>query len=492
MGRNEQIPEGGPEVMPEETKPEAKPLVAGEPVRKDHEITLRGKKIAYETVTGFLALGDKPEDPDALVFFIAYLRKGVDPAKRKLTFAFNGGPGSPSIWLHLGALGPYRVPMRDGGAMPKPPYSLEANDDSWFPETDLVFIDPVGTGYSHAKNEETAETFWGMKKDIDSMSEFIRLFLGKYQRFSSPLFLAGESYGTTRSAGIADNLTKQGIGLSGIVLVSSVLNFQTLRHYEANDLPYLLFLPTFAATAWYHGKIDKKKHPNLRNFLKQVEDFCHTEYAAALFSIHPLSDSTQKSLAKKIAEYSGLTLEYVLSTNLRVNIHRFCKELRRTEGMTVGRLDSRITGFDIDPLLVTPEHDPSMSALMQPYVMTFSQYVRTDLGHISDQKYQIFGGIKKPWKWDMPEEGPADTSNCLKQAMVRNPYLQVFIASGLFDLATPYFATEYTLSKLHLNKDLMTNFTVKEYEAGHMMYVHEPSLTQLRKDVEGFMQSCLR
>lgn len=440
----------------------------------------------YNASTGFLPIRDDKGEIDALIFATHYAKP--ETTGRPLIFAFNGGPGSPSLWLHLGALGPVRIPMGPNGTMPKPPYALEENTNSWLEFADLVFLDPVGTGYSEAINEDRAKTYWGMKGDIESIAEAIRVFLNRTGNLNRPIYLAGESYGTMRAAGVARALLDHGIACSGLMLISSVLNFQTLRHYVGNDLVYPLFLPSFAATSWYHNAGPEKHFSNLTEIIEASRDFSLGEYSSALMQGDNLSETTADSIAEKVAEFTGISKGYILKSNLRLNIHRYCKELLREKGITVGRLDSRTQGQDLDWLKSEFEHDPSMSALMAPYAMSYQQYVREVLGYETEKPYHIFRGVKKPWTWDMPEGGPPDTSICLSETMVRNPWMRVLVASGYFDLATPFVATEYTMSHLGISSDLKKQILIHEYEAGHMMYTHEDSLHKLAKDVREFVQ----
>lgn len=465
-------------------KPE--PFVEEEPVVTHHEAALGGKKRKYTVTAGRMPLRNVEGEIEAQVFYIAYTLDEPGP-KRPLMFSFNGGPGSPALWLHLGALGPKRVSMDPQGEMPKPPFELVDNPHTWLEETDLVFIDPVGTGYSRAHTKEIGEKFWSLNGDIESVGEFIRLYLTRYERWSSPLYLVGESYGTTRAAGLSGHLVGKGIAFSGIVLVSSILNFQTTMFTKGNDLPYKLFLPTYAATAWYHGALDAKLQADLSATLHEVEAWAMGEYAKALDQGDQLSPNESARIAAKLARYTGLSRDYVADANLRVKIHAFCKELLRKQRRTVGRLDSRFKGIDLDQTGQFFEHDPSMSALMPPYTSMFNQYVRAELGYKTDLEYQIFGGILSPWKFGEAREGAPDTADALRAALSKNPHMRVYIASGYYDLATPYFATEYTLAHMGLDPSLRANIETGEYEAGHMMYIHEPCLAQLKRDVAKFV-----
>lgn len=471
---------------PEEKKP--KEMVEETPVVTAHECV----GLKYTVTTGRMPIRNDEGEIVSQMFYMAYtLDKPRGP--RPLMFSFNGGPGSPSIWLHMGALGPKRVKMLDDGNLPPPPYELTDNEATWLQFTDLVFIDPVGTGFSRSKSPEEAEKNWGLKGDIENVGEFIRLYLSRNSRWNSPLFLVGESYGTTRAAGLSGHLVEKGIAFNGIILVSSILNFQTARFNRGNDLPYVLFLPTYCAAAFYHGKLGKELSRDLRDTLKRCREFANGEYASALAQGDGLSIEARAAIKSKLAQFSGLSEEYLEFCDLRVNIHSFCKELLRDERRTVGRLDSRIKGIDDwgKGYSEQPEHDPSMSILMPPYMATFSQYVRQELGYESDLTYEVFHGIKKPWNWGSAGEGHPDTSDALRKGFAKNPYMKVFVASGFYDLATPFFATEYTLNHMGLDPVVRGNVTTKEYEAGHMMYIHVPSMVQLKKDVAEFVAQSL-
>ncbi|HVK06825.1 MAG TPA: hypothetical protein VM490_25390 [Armatimonadaceae bacterium] len=468
-----------------------------EPVVTRHAITIDGKPLRYTVTTGLLPIKNAQGEVEARVFFLAYnvVEGGRHAAggKRPLMFSFNGGPGSSSVWLHLGALGPKRVPMRgDAGEMPPPPYGLVDNEETWLPYADLVFIDPVGTGYSRAAKPDLGKKFWGVKGDIESIGEFIRLFLSRYERWDSPLFLVGESYGTTRASGLAGHLIEKGVAFNGILLVSSILNFQTARFDKGNDLPYVLFLPTYAATAFYHKKLPDEYMKDLEATLKEVEQFAATEYTVALAQGDTLTEPERRAVVAKLARYTGLSEDYIEQSDLRVEIMRFCKELLRAERKTVGRLDSRLTGRDALAISETPDFDPSMAAIRPPYTAAFNHYVRTSLGYRTDEPYHILGGgIGSPWEWNAANSY-ADTSEALREAFAKNPYLRLFVASGYYDLATPYFATEYTLSHMGVPSDLRKNVTTREYEAGHMMYIHAPSLSKLRDDVAAFLTDAMK
>jgi carboxypeptidase C (cathepsin A) len=461
------------------------------PVVTKHELTVNGRTLRYEARASFLPLRTEAGDIEANLFYVAYKLEGGQPAeKRPLTFCFNGGPGAGSLWLHLGAIGPKRVRMLDDGSMPPPPYELVVNEGTWLDKTDLVFIDPVGTGFSRAKNPETAKKFFGVRGDIESVGQFIRLYLNRNQRQASPLFLAGESYGTFRAAGVAGYLADHGISLNGITLISSILHFQTARFTPGNDLPYSLFLPTYTATAWYHKKLPADLQANLEKAIGESRRYAGGKYVEVLHAGDRLSDADRKQAVKQLARLTGLSEKYVELSNLRVDIQRFCKELLRDEGKTVGRLDSRLKGVEPDGTAERPEVDPSLTTIRPPYTSAMVQYAREELKFETDREYfALGGGISSPWTFDLGPSGQgyAETATTLRQAMSRNPYMKVLVASGYYDLATPFYATEYTLSHLGLDPSLRGNVRVAEYESGHMMYIHKPSLAKLKKDVDAFV-----
>jgi carboxypeptidase C (cathepsin A) len=475
----------------EEPKPEkVQEAPETEPVITSHSITVRGKTLRYTVSVGRLPIQNEKGEVQARLFYVAYkLDTPAPPRERPLLFSFNGGPGSSSVWLHLGALGPKRVVVNPDGSLPPPPYRLTENEATWLEATDLVFIDPVGTGYSRAKDDETAKKFFSVEGDIQCIGEFIRLYLTRAERWASPLYLAGESYGTTRAAGLAGHLIEKGIVFNGIFLISVVLHFQTLRFAAGNDLPPALFLPSYAATAWYHKKLPADlQGRELPDFLREVEAFTLGEYTTALAQGDRLDASARKRVARRVARYTGLSESYVDRCDLRLEIMRFIKELLRDQGVTVGRLDSRLTAREARYAEALPEFDPSMAAIRPPYTATFNDYVRRELGYESDLPYEILGGLYGKWDWGQGNSY-ADTATPLRQAMAKNPHLKVFVASGYYDLATPYFATDYTLAHLGADPSARENVTVAYYPAGHMMYIEEGSLTRLQEDAVAFLRA---
>ncbi len=464
-------------------------LLGIEPVETKHPLSINGKTLNYTARSGVLPLTDAFGETEAEIFFTSYELDGVkDIASRPLTFVFNGGPGSASVWLHMGALGPKRVVMEPEGWMPAPPYCYEDNASTWLDQTDLVFIDPVGTGFSRASTEELDKKFCSFKGDIESVGEFIRLFLTRYQRWTSPLFLAGESYGTTRAAALSGHLVDKGIVFNGIVLISTVLDFNAIRFARANDLPFQLFVPTYAATAWYHGRlVPALQNLDLKTLVAEVEAWSEGELTLALMKGDRLTVDERKRIARKLARYTGLDVEYVLGSNLRINIFHFCKELLRYEKRSVGRLDSRFKGIEANASTENPEFDPSMNAITPPYTATFNHYVQSELGIKTDLTYETLSfDVNRAWEW---EKGamPA-TGETLREAMAKSPYTKVLVGQGYYDLATPFFAAQYMLSHMNIDAQQRANVEMTYYEAGHMFYLDINSLAAFKSDVDAFLK----
>ena len=457
-----------------------------------HKIALKGRALEYTVTAGRMPLRDANGEIEAQMFYIAYVADREPSAPpRPLMFSFNGGPGSSSVWLHLGVIGPKRVKMQDDGAMPPPPYQLVDNEATWLDQTDLVFIDPVGTGYSRAVKPDQARRFFGLQGDIQSVGEFIRLYLARNSRFASPLFLVGESYGTTRAAGLSGYLVDKGIALNGVLLVSTILNFQTARFARGNDLPYQLFLPTYTATAWHHKKLPADLQGDLKKAVAESEAFALSGYAQALAKGDRLTAVERKAAIEKLARLTGLSETFIDNADLRVDQPAFCKELLRGRKLTVGRLDSRFTGIDATSSGERAEFDPSMTAIRPPYTAALNQYVRADLKYTSDLEYHILGGgITSPWDFGV-NNGYADTSDALRGALARNPFMKVYVGAGYFDLATPHFAAEYTLAHMSLKPQQRENIRVHYYEAGHMYYIDTRQLARFRADVDAFLKNAL-
>jgi carboxypeptidase C (cathepsin A) len=466
-----------------------------------HSVTINGQELNYTVTAGTILLKQESkreeksegEKAKASIFFIAYTKDGVeDVGQRPLTFSFNGGPGSSSVWLHMGVLGPRRIHTDDTGNLPQPPFRLVDNEYSLLDQTDLVFIDPVTTGYSRPVPGEKAKDFHNFQKDVESVAEFIRIYTSRNMRWLSPKFLIGESYGTTRAAALSGELQqKHGMYLNGIMLISCILDFQTADFHHSNDLPHILYLPTYTATAWYHGRLADDLQQDLHQTLAEVENFARNEYTLALMQGDTLAEEERQLIVQAVARYTGLSERYIEQTNLRLNIFRFIKELRRDEGLTVGRLDSRFTARDRDNAGERFEFDPSYAVIQGPYTATFNDYVRRELQFESDLPYNILTGEVWPWGYETHQNQYVNVAETLRQAMNYNPHLKVFVANGYYDLATPYFATQYTFNHLGIDRSLRQNITMTYYEAGHMMYVHIPSLAHLKEDLAAFVKTAV-
>jgi len=496
-------PKAGEASSDSETNGEKEPPAHHDDVvaETEHTVTIGGTEIAYTATASHLVVKEEEGKKQATFFSVAYTKDDVENVtERPIIFSFNGGPGSASVWLHLGAFGPYRVELADDGMALPPPGRLVENTHSLLDIADLVFIDPISTGYSRSIPEEDAKDFHHFSKDIESVGEFVRLWLTRNARWGSPKFLAGESYGTTRSAGLAGHLLKKrGMYFNGLILVSSILNFQTAgfdsstwTFRRGNDLPYVGFLPTYAATAHYHRKLDDRfLAMPLRTFLDEVEDFAQSDYAQALMAGSRLESSAYDDIVSRVSGYTGLSEQYVRDSDLRIEILRFCKELLRSEQRTVGRIDGRYKGIDRFQTGQAMESDPSIDATIGRYTATFNHYVRTDLDYESDLPYEVLTDRVHPWDYEDFKNSYVDVSKTLRETMSRNPFMKVFVANGYYDLATPHFATEYTFAHLGLDPELNDNVTMAYYEAGHMMYVHLESLAKLKTDIAEFVASAL-
>lgn len=474
-----------------EEVPQNQCLNQEELVETIHEIRVGDQLISYKACVGSLLLKDKDCSPKANVFFTSYTKTNTTGAnKRPVTFCFNGGPGSSSVWLHLGFAGPKRIYLQEDGTPPPPPYKLIENNYSLLDTTDLVFIDPVSTGYSRAIPEESAKCFHGVEEDVKAVSEFIRLYLTHFNRWQSPKFLMGESYGTTRAVGVAGYLHEEEfIDINGIILISTVLNFQSINSNTGNDLPYLLFLPSYTATALYHKKLPEAMLKDPAKTLQMACDFATQEYSVALFKGNLLPQEEKEAIIKKLAAFTGLSPEYVDRSNLRIDLPYFAKELLRSEKRTVGRFDSRVIGIDSDSAGGCFEYDPSMDLIAGAFTTSINEYLRNDLNYVKDTQYKILTDVF-PWKYNVSNQY-LNMTETLRSVMTKNPHLQVFVSSGYYDCATPFFATEYTFHHLGLDPSLASHVTLRNYEGGHMMYTNLSSLIQMKKDLSSFYQTTL-
>jgi carboxypeptidase C (cathepsin A) len=478
---------------PAEKKDDA---VAGEeaPVITHHSIRAGGKTLNYTATTGMMPIKNGEGEVEARMFFMAYTLDGPHDPKRPLMVSFNGGPGSSSVWLHLGLVGPKRIKMLPDGTMTPPPFELVDNEYTMLDQTDIVFVDPVGTGYSRAAKKELNKKFWGLKGDLDSVSEFIRMYLTRYERWSSPLFLIGESYGTMRASGLAGTLIDRGIAVNGIALISTVLDFNTIEFNRGSDAAYIYYLPTYAATAWYHKKIapELQRLP-VKDVVRQAEEFAGGPYAAALMKGDALSEADRKNIIAQLAKFTGLSPQYIENSDLRVEHVHFAKELLRDQGLTVGRLDSRFKGKDESNVGETFEYDPSYSNIQAPYTAMLNDYVRRELGYRTDTYYSILGNVTgERWDWGSAGDGAPNTTEGLRKAFVRNPHMRVYIAKGYYDMATPLFAVNATFNHMALPKEAKANISDDYFEAGHMMYIEQNSLTKLRDDLRNFVNAALK
>jgi carboxypeptidase C (cathepsin A) len=464
-------------------------------VTTQHTLRAGDRTLSYTARTGRVVLREEVVEDDefkghqakAEVFVTSYVLDGADAAIRPVTFAFNGGPGSSSVWLHLGLLGPRRVLMGDAGDLAPPPYAIEDNAETLLVHSDLVFIDPVTTGYSRTVGGGKPGDYHGYTRDLESVGEVIRLWTTRHGRWLSPKFLAGESYGTLRAAGLAGHLQQRhGFYLNGVLLISSVLDMGTIRFTEGNDTPYALFVPTYAAIAHYHGRHGDRP---LTDVLRAAEDFASRDYPWALARGHRLTPEQRADVVRRLASITGLTETYVDRADLRVEHQRFFTELLRDEGRTVGRLDGRFKGWDPDRAGETYAEDASYLAILGPYTAAFNHYVRAELEYKNDLPYEILTGRVQPWSYKEFEGRGVSVASTLSAAMRGNPNLRVHVACGYHDGATAYFAAEHVIAHLQVPAELRENVEFRYYEAGHMMYVHEPSRLAQSQDIADFVRA---
>ena len=463
-------------------------------VTTQHSVVIGGQRIDYEATVGDIILRDSADEPIAALYFTAYIKRGVtDASRRPITFAYNGGPGSSSVWVQMGAFGPRRVVTPDTTHAPPPPYQLVDNAYSPLDKTDLVFIDPIGTGFSHPLGKATGKMFWGVDEDVRSLAQFISRYLTEQDRWNSPRYLLGESYGTTRSAALVNYLQQaDNMDFNGVILMSSVLDFQTITFDAGNLMPYVMYLPSYAAVAWYHHALPDQP-AQLRPFLKEVEHFATTDYMHALIQGDELAPDERARVIAQLHKYTGLDTAYIDHADLRVDAPEFEKELLREHGEVVGRLDARFTGPTFDMLAQRSPYDPQSSSISSAFVSTFETYLHTELNFPRDKQYMVSRRVN-PWNWSHGQQrggwpGHTNVAVDLAEALQLNPHLHVLLNSGLFDLATPYYAAEWTMDQMDLPKELRGHVQFAEYDAGHMMYVYEPSLAKLKENIAAFIDA---
>jgi carboxypeptidase C (cathepsin A) len=467
------------------------------PARYDthHSIKLGGQTLEYDARVGSIILRDDEEKPIGEMYYTAYTKSGVtDKSQRPVMFSYNGGPGSSSFWLHMGVMGPRRVSLSGTGHANPAPYKIVDNQYTLLDKTDIVMIDPIGTGFSHPLGDTPGKHFWGIDEDARSITQFISRYLSENDRWNSPKYLLGESYGTTRSAVLSNMLQGANIDLNGVVLLSTVLDFRTILFLPGDDLPYVLNLPSYAAVAWYHKALPNQP-PELNPFLSEVEHFAMNEYAGALLEGGALSATERSQVIDKLHEYTGLSKEYLDEANLRVNAPEFEKELLRSHKEILGRLDARFLGPSGDLLAQYPDQDPQSSAISAAYAGAWNTYLRTELGYTGNREYVASGNVQ-PWDWSRMRggmfggglgTGAPNVEGDLAEAIRHNPKLQVLLLTGFYDLATPYFAARWTMDHLGLTPDLRKNIREVDFESGHMVYVNPEVLPEWKKTLDAFI-----
>jgi carboxypeptidase C (cathepsin A) len=461
------------------------------PIVTHHQIAVNGKTLSYTATAGRLPIKREDGKTEAEMFFVAYTLDGQEAGKRPLTFAFNGGPGSASVWLHMGALGPKRVVMQPNGFMPAAPYRLEDNPDTLLDRSDIVMIDAMATGYSRAANAELTKKFLGVKGDVQAFGEFIRLYLSRYDRWTSPLFLLGESYGTTRAAGIAGYLADHGIAFNGVTLLSMAVDFQTLEWNRSNDLPYVLLVPTFNMIAGYHHKLSADLAQDTAKTRDEVVRWSSSDYALALGKGDALTPDEHREIVEQLSRYLGLRPEVIEANNLRIDVPTFTKGLLLDQKLVVGRLDGRFSSPDPDD---DRFFDPASAAILPPYTSAFYNYLRTELNYKSDMPYRVFAYDQpafRTWDWGNAEQGFPSTAGGLRAAMIKNPYMKILVMEGYYDLATPFAAANWTMDHLDLSAQFRQSVSYATYNSGHMVYIDRAEHDKMKKDLINFMEKCL-
>ncbi|MGA2354253.1 MAG: peptidase S10 [Terriglobales bacterium] len=463
------------------------------PVITHHQATVNGKALNYTATVGRLPIKREDGKIEAEMFFVAYTLDGQDAGRRPLTFAFNGGPGSASIWLHMGALGPKRVVLQQNGFMPAAPYRVEDNPDTLLDRSDIVMVDAIATGYSRAATAELTKKFLGLKGDVQAFGEFIRLYLSRYDRWNSPLFLLGESYGTTRAAGLAGYLADHGIAFNGVTLLSMAVDFQTLEWNKSNDLPYILLLPTFNMIAAYHHKLAADLTQDAAKTREEVVRWSTNEYSLALGKGDTLTPDEHRKVVEQLSRYTGLRPEVIEAHDMRIDVPTFDRELLLDQKLIAGRLDGRFTSAN--PNEDRGFYDPTSAAILPPYTSAFNNYLRTELNYKADAPYRVFAYDQpgfRTWDWGNAEQGFPSTAGGLRSAMIKNPYMKILVMEGFYDLATPFAAANWTMDHLDLDSKYRQNISYATYGAGHMVYIDRAEHDKMKKDLADFMEKCLK
>jgi len=485
-------PDSGEATDKDKDKEEHYDVTEVPPAITHHQLTLNGKTLNYTATAGRLPIKREDGKTEAEMFFVAYTLDGQDATKRPLTFAFNGGPGSASVWLHMGALGPKRVVLQSNGFMPAAPYRLEDNPDTPLDRSDIVMVDAMATGYSRAATPELTKKFLGLKGDLQAFGEFIRLYLSRYDRWTSPLFLLGESYGTTRAAGLAGYLAEHGISFNGVTLLSMAVDFQTLEWNKSNDLPYPLLVPTFNMIAAYHHKLSADLTGDMAKTREEVIRWSINDYGLALAKGDALSPEEHRKIVEQLSRYIGLRPEVIEQHNLRIDVPTFDHELLLDQKLVAGRLDGRFSSPN--PGDESLFYDPASAAILPPYTSAFNNYLRTELNYRSDAPYRVFAYDQpgfRTWEWGNAAEGFPSTASGLRSAMIKNPYMKILVMEGYYDLATPFAAANWTMDHLDLDAKYRQNVSYATYGAGHMVYIDRAEHDKMKKDLVDFMEKCL-
>jgi len=486
-----------------DAKAEAKPGPDAAPKEEssvtEHTIQIGGQTIPYKATASTTLLKNDKDEPIALMYSTAYVRSDVkDESQRPIAFIYNGGPGSASVWLHMGAFGPRRVVTENAAPTGPGPYQTVDNGNSLLDKTDMVFIDPIGTGFSHVVGKGENKDFWGVDEDAHSLAKFIQIYISRNGRWNSPKFLIGESYGTFRSVALGNYLQDHdGIYINGIVLISSVLDLSTLEFSLGDDRSYIFYLPSYAAAAWYYKTL-KNRPDDLDAFLKQARDFAANEYATALMKGSNLTDAEKAAIAGKLSDFTGISADYFIKANLRVNLAQFEAELQRSRGLVVGRYDSRYSGPMPDLIAEYAPYDPSFSAVSGAFTSAINAYLRQDLKFNPEMTYQVLpGDISEHWDWKHNASsdsfpGAPSVDQDMVSAFFDNTHLRVQVENGFFDMATPFFATEYTMDHLGLPPDLRSRIGFKYYQSGHMIYLNEKELPRLKSNIAAFIDEAMK